>query len=135
MSPKAKVALFIVAFCALLILPFAANAGSKTEAPEPSLDTPTINAMSDKQCVESTEYMRSSHMQLLDQWRTDVVRGGDTQYVSSTGQVYEKSLDDTCLGCHSNPEEFCDTCHSYSGVTLYCWDCHGVSDDGTTMGK
>jgi len=25
------------------------------------------------------------------------------------------SLSQTCLGCHSNKEKFCDACHNYSG--------------------
>jgi hypothetical protein len=32
--------------------------------------------------------------------------------------------DATCLGCHKNKSEFCDRCHSYSGVDPYCMDCH-----------
>lgn len=128
MSSKGKIVLFIVVFCLIMVVPFAANAVTKTQEPTPSLDTPTINAMTNKQCIESTEYMRSNHMKMLDQWRNDVVRGGDTTYVSSSGQIYDKSLDGTCLSCHSNSEEFCDTCHSYSGVSLYCWDCHSPSE-------
>ncbi len=128
MSAKAKIALFVVVFCAIMLVPFLANAGSDGSHESPSLDTPTINAMSDKKCIEDTEYMKSSHMQLLDQWRNEVVRDGATTYTSSSGQVYEMSLDDTCLSCHSNPEEFCNSCHSYSAVSLYCWECHSPSD-------
>lgn len=124
MGAKGKIVLFIAVFCVLLGVPVAVNALGHGDAPELSLDTPEINALADKQCVESVEYMRSSHMQMLNEWRDDVLRRGDTQYVASSGQVFEKSLDDTCLRCHSNKEEFCDTCHAYENVDPYCWDCH-----------
>lgn len=128
MNKKTKIALFIVVFCAILIIPFAVNAGNKASAVEVSLDTPTINAMSEKKCVEDTAWMRENHMKLLDEWRNEVVRDGEMQYVSSDGTVYEKSLDDTCLECHSNPEEFCNKCHENANVELYCWDCHGANN-------
>ncbi len=35
---------------------------------------------SENQCVESAEYMRKYHMQLLQQWRDQAVRQGD-QYI------------------------------------------------------
>lgn len=128
MSKKAKIILFIVVACVLLLIPFAVNAGHKADAVEVSLDTPEINAMTDKQCVEDADWMREHHMQLLNEWRDEVVRGGEIMYVSSNGKVYEKSLDDTCLKCHSNPEEFCNKCHENANVELYCWDCHGAND-------
>jgi hypothetical protein len=36
------------------------------------------------------------------------------------------SLSQGCLGCHSNKEQFCDTCHNYAGVKPNCWSCHNV---------
>lgn len=76
------------------------------------------------ECVAPAAYMRSSHMQLLVQWREDVVRRGDRKYVAFNGRVYDKSLTGTCLGCH-NKEQFCDRCHGYEGVSgPYCWNCH-----------
>jgi len=79
----------------------------------------------EKQCVAPVNYMLTSHMRLLEQWRNDVVRGQDHEYVAFNGKVYEKSLTRTCLGCHGNHQEFCDRCHTYSGVAaLNCWECH-----------
>ncbi|WP_283171158.1 sulfate reduction electron transfer complex DsrMKJOP subunit DsrJ [Curtanaerobium respiraculi] len=124
MSAKAKIALFSIVFCVLIALPFAANIGSASEQPEPSLDTPAINAMKDKKCVDDTEYMRTSHMKMLIEWRDEVVRSGNRYYTNEDGQVYEMSIDKTCLQCHSNPSEFCDSCHTYANVNISCWDCH-----------
>lgn len=130
MAKRKLTFIFIGVFCLVMIVPFILGAGKAQSAPDLDLDTPQIAALDVKECVEPVEYMRSSHMALLDQWRSEVVREGATEYVSSSGQVFEMGLDETCLGCHSNPEEFCETCHEYNNVEVYCWDCHGLTDDG-----
>lgn len=76
------------------------------------------------ECIDNAEFMRASHMDLLNDWRDKVVRNGERIFTSSTGKQYEMSLTKTCLGCHSRKEEFCDRCHNYMEVTPYCWDCH-----------
>jgi hypothetical protein len=81
-------------------------------------------------CVESAEYMKSTHMELLNGWRQSVVRENNRKYISSTGEEYEISLTGTCLECHSNKGEFCDKCHSYSGVSPECWNCHVTGEEG-----
>ncbi len=64
-------------------------------------------------------------MQMLDEWRDDVVRNNDRTYTSADyGTTFDKSLSNTCMDCHSNKAEFCDSCHDYSSVTPYCWECH-----------
>lgn len=119
-----RIIAFAALFCLAVLSPFIVNLANAAPAPETSLDTPAINAQKAKECVASTEYMKDNHMQLLDEWRNDVVRDGSREYESASGQVYEKSLDGTCLECHSNREEFCDSCHDYASVDPYCWDCH-----------
>jgi hypothetical protein len=78
----------------------------------------------DKQCVLPTEEMRAYHMQLLIDWRDQVVRTGNRVWTSPSGKNYEPSLSNTCLGCHANKAEFCDQCHNYVAVTPNCWGCH-----------
>ena len=86
-------------------------------------------------CVAPTQYMRSFHMDLLDDWRDEAVRDGDRSYVAFDGKVYEKSLATTCLSsCHSNKGEFCDRCHEYVGAEPYCWDCHAKAGVDAVMG-
>ena len=68
--------------------------------------------------------MRTSHMKLLDEWRHEVVRDGDRFYKAANGETYYKSLQVTCMECHSNKSKFCDQCHDYMAVSPYCWDCH-----------
>jgi hypothetical protein len=120
-----KIITGLIIFVLLISAPFLLNVGQANELPEISLDTPAINQLSEKQCVESVEFMRSQHPQLLNDWRDQVVREGESIYVSSSGKMYEMSLDNNCLQCHSNQSQFCDACHTYTSVELYCWDCHG----------
>ncbi len=119
-----KVVAALVVFAVIITSPFLINIGKAVEAPQLSLNTPVINQMSDKKCVESAEFMRTEHMQMLNDWRDQVVRNGETVYVSSSGQEFEMSLENSCLKCHSNKQEFCDSCHTYAQVDPYCWDCH-----------
>ncbi len=115
-----KVITGLVIFVLLLISPIVYNVagGKSTQAPEPKILTP------DKDCVESSEYMKRGHMDLLNDWRDRVVRDGERTYTSTNGEQYEMSLTDTCMTCHSNKEDFCDQCHNYLAVDPYCWDCH-----------
>jgi hypothetical protein len=143
----------IIGLC-LFLSPFGYNAifGKDTKAPEPEL---TAKAKEAKQCVAPKQYMTAWHMQLLDNWRHDVVRDGkryfntnvdlwwdysldsslienwrrfvtdsEVQEPGKPGKTYYKSLQVTCMDCHSNKSKFCDRCHEYAGVTPYCWDCH-----------
>ena len=75
-------------------------------------------------CLESAETMRATHMKLLDQWRTDVVRADSRDYVAPDGRKFEKSLTRTCLRCHKNTDLFCTPCHDYVGVSPTCFRCH-----------
>ena len=117
-----KIITGLIIFVLLISAPFWLNVGQANELPDISLDTPAINQLSEKQCVESVEFMRSQHPQLLNDWRDQVVREGESIYVSSSGKMYEMSLDNNCLQCHSNQSQFCDACHTYTSVELYCWD-------------
>ncbi len=78
----------------------------------------------EKNCVEDVKTMRSSHMQLLNEWRDNVLRDGNRTTVEVDGVKYRKGLQTACLKCHSNKEKFCDSCHEYASVKPLCWDCH-----------
>jgi hypothetical protein len=87
-------------------------------------------------CVEPPEYMRASHMELLNLWRDAVVRTGARFYVSQAyGTRHPMSLSDlsvqSCMSCHNNKAAFCDACHNYVGVgNPRCWNCHVDSNSG-----
>jgi hypothetical protein len=105
----------------LLLSPFLYNAGKAAKAPEPEL---TAKAKEAKKCVMDKSYMTRSHFSLLDKWRNEAVRGEDRYFKRSDGKMFYKSLQVTCMDCHSNKTKFCDQCHNYMGVSPYCWDCH-----------
>lgn len=124
MHDAGKIIPVIIIFIVIAAFPFYYNMGKVSATPELKLDTPAIQELTEKQCVESKEFMRANHMQLLNQWRDAVVREGKSIYVSSNGKKYNMSLQNTCMKCHSNKAEFCDRCHKYVSVKPYCWDCH-----------
>lgn len=119
-----KIIIGLIIFVGLFAFPIYYNMGKTAAMPEPNLDTPVINQLDEKHCVESADYMRANHMQLLDDWRDSVLRDGNFVYESSSGKKYIMSLQNTCMHCHSNKKEFCDSCHTYTNVKPYCWSCH-----------
>jgi len=117
-----KITAGLIVFVVLMCLPvWYSVASGKTTAP-PTLQLP--DPQQHPRCVAPVEYMRSSHMTLLNQWRDSVVRNGERVYVADDGTKYNMSLTKTCLGCHANREKFCDECHNYVGLEPYCWKCH-----------
>jgi hypothetical protein len=114
----------LVIFLAVLTLPFWYNHGKAATPPQPKIDTPAIQQMRQKQCILPKIDMRSGHMQILNDWRTQVVRNGLRQYTAIDGKQYNMSLQNECMKCHSNKVQFCDQCHNYMAVTPYCWTCH-----------
>ena len=122
-----KVGAGLIVFVVLACLPlwYSMASGKPTTPPKLQLPDPKIHP----RCVAPVEYMRSSHMTLLNQWRDSVVRNGERVYVADDGAKYNMSLTKTCLDCHSNREKFCDECHTYMGLEPYCWKCHVTPGD------
>jgi len=89
-----------------------------------TLPKPELPPGGEKNCVMPVEYMRASHMQLLNEWRDNVLRDENRTVVTVDGKDYRKGLQMACMQCHSNKEKFCDNCHTYAAVKPYCWDCH-----------
>jgi len=121
MNDFGKIIFGLIVFLVLATFPawYGMVASGRGEAPEVELPA------DETQCVESLEFMKANHMNLLDEWRDALVREGQVEYTSETyGDTYEISLTRTCLDCHSNKEQFCDKCHNYADVDPYCWDCH-----------
>ncbi len=120
MHDGGKILIGLGVFLAVVTMPMWYHVVTGTETAPPELVLPTDS----KQCVAETDYMRALHMDLLNEWRDDVVRRADRIHVGIDGKEYDKSLTNTCLGCHTNKEEFCNRCHDYAGVDPYCWACH-----------
>lgn len=122
MYDSGKIIVGLIILIGLFTSPIWYDLASGESAKKPKIILPVDENI--KECVTSTEYMRSSHMDLLNEWRDEVVREGNRIYTSPTGKEFEMSLTKTCMNCHSNKTEFCDQCHDYLGVTPYCWECH-----------
>jgi len=135
MRDKPLVVVGLVVALAVLTFPFwYAVAGGRPEPP-PKMDLP------DGKCL--VDDMRARHMDLLEDWREEVVREGVSDLYESEnhpGKFFERSLTKTCvLECHrgaagtesvaadpatTSEKRFCQGCHDYAGVQPNCWDCH-----------
>ncbi len=125
MYDAGKIITGLVIFLVIITIPIWYNvaSGKNDEKLDPSLPK------AEKKCIEPTDYMRESHMDLLNQWRNAVVREGEHNYISSDGETYRMSLTDTCMKCHADKEKFCDRCHEYVDLDPFCWDCHVVPQE------
>ena len=120
MFDAGKIIVGLAAFGALVTGPVWYGLGRGGTGAPPELPKP----VGEKQCIEPTPFMRARHMELLDQWRLAVVRAEERVYVAGDGKRHGISLTGTCVRCHAEPEKFCDRCHQYAGVEVFCWDCH-----------
>ncbi len=109
----------LIIFVLFITFPIWYNRGNAGTVPQPELPK------NYKQCVLPDADMRAEHMQLLNRWRDLVLRTGDRSFDVKIGDtMYQKSLMNTCMQCHTSKKKFCDRCHTYASVKPYCWDCH-----------
>ena len=83
----------IVVFLIVATFPFWYGRGKAVAPPDLKLDTPAIERLKEKRCVESAPYMRANHMKLLAAWRDDVVREGKRTYRAADGRVLQHQPD------------------------------------------
>jgi hypothetical protein len=116
----------LIIFLALVTSPIWYNmaSGKADIPPDPKIVT------TEKECVMPADYMRADHMDLLNNWRDDVVRRSNRLHVAHNGREFDKSLTNTCMSCHPNKADFCDACHNYSAVDEPdCFECHNVPQE------
>jgi hypothetical protein len=130
MSDKPVIMAGLAVFVVLATFPIWYKLVAGEGVPQPDREYPK----NVPRCVEEGEWMVSNHMNLLRQWRDEVVRGDGQKkpYKSRDfGAEHLKSLTRTCMECHSR-KDMCDTngdtsctqCHNYANVEPECWDCH-----------
>ncbi len=141
----------IIGVC-LILSPFIFNAGKAAKVPEPELTAKAKEAkqcVAPKEYMtawhmhlldnwrhevvrDGKRYFNTNEdlwwdysldSRLLENWRR-FYTSSEEQGVGKTGKIYSKSLQATCMDCHSNKSKFCDQCHNYLAVKPYCWDCH-----------
>ena len=122
MRDRSLIYIGLLVFLAVITLPFTYNLVGGMPESMPELELPE----NETQCVEPTEFMRSSHMQLLLDWRENMVRENIRTYTANDGRTFNIGLTNTCLAqCHASKADFCDRCHTLAGVQgPYCMDCH-----------
>ncbi len=81
----------------MVTFPFWYDRGKTIAPPAIELDTPAIQKLADKRCVEDTAFMRDNHMKLLASWRDSVVRKDIRVYTAKDGRVFEMGLTGNCL--------------------------------------
>jgi hypothetical protein len=124
MKDKIKIYAGAAIFLGIILFPVWYNFASGRSAYRPEIVVKTKGIPGKDKCVMPVEYMRSSHMKLLRDWREEVVRTGERSYTSPDGRPFRRSLTDTCMDCHSNKSSFCDRCHDYAAMQPNCWNCH-----------
>ena len=75
-------------------------------------------------CVRDEDYMRRHHMDLLKHQRDETMRKGirTTQYsLKNCIECHASKKNNSVIGSNEN---FCQSCHSYVGVRLDCFECH-----------
>lgn len=88
------------------------------------------------QCVEDTQLMRRNHMDLLQHQRDETMHQG----IRTTRHSLKE-----CINCHVTPgpdnkpvridsrDHFCNSCHSYAGVKIDCFQCHNTQPTSETQ--
>jgi hypothetical protein len=126
MRDRAGIVLGLGVFLVLAAFPVWHALASSAERARPVLE----RAVEGPGCVEDSLFMTAHHQEILNAWRTAVVRDGERTWVSTTGVEHEMSLTGTCMRCHTDSQGFCERCHDYAGVTTQCWNCH-VAPEGS----
>lgn len=115
--------LVLLAGMTLLGLPLAAQSGT----PLPEVPEATSRFSATQGCVEPTEEMRKNHMKMMLHKRDQTMHQGI--------RTPQHSLEE-CINCHvpgddsgkivriDSKEHFCNSCHSYAGVSIDCFQCH-----------
>jgi hypothetical protein len=120
MYDKGKILAGLVIFFGVLSYPFWYTVASGNAGYYPEVE----KAAHGTECFRDKQEMISTHMELLNEWRDEVVREGKREQITIVDKKYDKSLTNACLYCHENKDKFCDQCHNYLGVDPFCWDCH-----------
>ena len=89
------------------------------EAFETMLQSMGISFPNGAQHALTTEEMRSTHMNMLQDIHAVAMKQGYTPEKDGKKETMK------CLMCHGTKEGFCDSCHVHAGVTIPdCWTCH-----------
>jgi hypothetical protein len=102
-----------------------ADASSDENSPGPFIPKAQRRYSDEQGCVEPTGEMRANHMKyILDQRDATMHEGIRTRQYSLV----------ECINCHvsdapdapriDSEKHFCNSCHTYAGVSIDCFQCH-----------
>lgn len=123
--------LLLIPAVAALTLSAPSLAGNTESTLEPDVPKPVKG----EKCVEDTAEMRRNHMKYLLQHRDKTMHEGI--------RTKKYSLKE-CLECHVPAQEeakaeagegqhFCQSCHTYAGVRVDCFECHATRPEKSAM--
>ena len=110
----------------MLGVPIGVTGGKFAMAATPVPDLPRGKG---EQCVEPTDVIRREHMRFLKHHRDETVHRG----IRTTRHSLVE-----CVSCHVQRDpgggflpvngegQFCQECHSYTGVKMDCFQCHAT---------
>ena len=87
-----------------------------------------------EQCVESTDFMRRNHMEVLLHQRDQTVHQGIRTKQHSLAE---------CVSCHAEKDadgkfvsingagQFCQGCHATAAVSIDCFQCHAARPEAS----
>ncbi len=118
----------LLSFAAVLVLTQSAPAlAGDSGVPMPK------HALPEGKCVEDTQVMRRNHMEYLKHHRDETMHRGI--------RTKQHSLKE-CINCHvpeqqaeagEQKDHFCQSCHSYAGVTIDCFQCHATKPEKSAL--
>jgi hypothetical protein len=106
----------VTAAVLVILFPFAYSLVSSVLTGSSEIDEVFLELPDPKyqECVREKEYMRFHHMDLLKEVREQFVRYGNRDEIGF----------DSCRGCHTSRERFCNRCHNAVSLNLDCFGCH-----------
>jgi hypothetical protein len=76
-------------------------------------------------CVEPTEEMRTNHMEYILEQRDATMHKGIRTKQYSLAECINCHVSDAPDAPHVDSEKhFCNSCHTYAGVNIDCFQCH-----------
>ena len=114
---------------ALLLWSIGSYAASHYTGPDRDANGNIVPTPKGEKCVEPTDVIRSTHMNLLKHKRDETVHQGIRTKTHSLKE---------CIDCHATPgkdgkiarvfdensQHFCASCHRAASVNLDCFECH-----------
>lgn len=92
---------------------------------------PVIEQARGDKCIAEPGRMRREHMDMLKHQRDETTRLGVRGAQASLRECIECHASSVSGSVAARRDDFCSSCHSYTGVKLDCFECHSSRPSGT----